>query len=127
MPKSKNETTTPEIYDEFEVSELLIALGVHPECKGYDYTIMAMNLIKQDRTYVNTVTRRLYPEIAKKKGITPTNVERCIRTEMRRVMRCENSQLAKQVFGEKLDSLTNSRFLACLYEYFRIQKRIILD
>lgn len=117
--------TKIDIYDEFEVSKLLMDLGVYPECKGYGYIITAMNLIKDDKSYLSSITKKLYPGIANIRNVKPSNVERCIRTEVNRVIN-NNNELKHDIFGNELQNLTNFRFIACLYEYFRINKRIAL-
>lgn len=118
------ENDTIEIYDEFEISKLLIELGVHSDCNGYDYIIIAMNLIKKNRNALNNITKQIYPEIARIKNVMPANVERCIRTEMCRVINYKNNELRQQIFGNDYKTMTNSRFLSGIYEYFRINKRI---
>ena len=122
----KTDKTINEIYDEFEVSQLLMDLGVHPECKGYDYIITAMNLVKTDRTYLNDVVKRLYVDVAAIKHVTPMNIERCIRHETQRMVK-EKTAAYEKVFGNTNIKLTNSRMLACVYEHFRIRKRIEID
>lgn len=122
----KTDENINEIYDEFEVSQLLMDLGVHPECKGYDYIITAMNLVKTDRTYLNDIVKRLYVDVSAIKHVTPMNIERCIRHETQRMIK-EKTAAYEKVFGNTNIKLTNSRMLACVYEYFRIRKRIEID
>ena len=114
-----------EIYDEFEVSKVLMDFGVHPECNGYEYIIIAMKLIKEDKTCLSNITKKIYGQIAEMKNITPASVERCIRTEVHRIVN-NDTALRDEILGDDLSRITNSSFLAHLYEYFRIQKRISL-
>ena len=47
--------------------------------KGYQFLRDAILLTMNEPEYINAVTKRLYPEIAKKNGTTASRVERAIR------------------------------------------------
>ena len=65
--------------DELTVTEILHQIGVPAHIKGYQFLRDAILLTMDEPDYINAVTKRLYPEIAKKNGTTASRVERAIR------------------------------------------------
>ena len=65
--------------DELTVTEILHQIGVPAHIKGYQFLRDAILLTTADHEYINAVTKRLYPEIAKRNGTTASRVERAIR------------------------------------------------
>ena len=62
------------------VTELMIRLGVPAHLKGYGYIRTAILLILEDEMRVTSVTKLLYPDIARIHSTTGEKVERAIRT-----------------------------------------------
>ena len=54
--------------DELTVTEILHQIGVPAHIKGYQFLRDAILLTMNEPEYINAVTKRLYPEIAKKNG-----------------------------------------------------------
>ena len=65
--------------DELKVTDILHQIGVPAHIKGYQFLRDAILLTMNEPEYINAVTKRLYPEIAKKNGTTASRVERAIR------------------------------------------------
>ena len=65
--------------DELTVTEILHQVGVPAHIKGYQFLRDAILLAVSDHDYINAVTKRLYPEIAKRNATTASRVERAIR------------------------------------------------
>ncbi|MEE0757740.1 sporulation initiation factor Spo0A C-terminal domain-containing protein, partial [Allofournierella sp.] len=65
--------------DEVTVTEILHQIGVPAHIKGYQFLRDAILLTAADPDYINAVTKRLYPQIAKQNGTTASRVERAIR------------------------------------------------
>ena len=63
-------------------SILLKKLGISPALNGWNYLTEAINLVIEDRSYLNAITKRLYPDVAKRCGSTPSRVERCIHSQV---------------------------------------------
>ena len=61
------------------IERMLRRLGVPAHLNGYDYLVDAVSLMYEDDTYKSAMTKRLYPDIAKKNKTTPSRVERAIR------------------------------------------------
>jgi len=71
----------PEKKDNIEpvVTEIIQRIGIPANIKGYRYLRNAVMLALEDMTILDSITKELYPEIAKNNGTTPTRVERAIR------------------------------------------------
>lgn len=100
------------------ITSIIKKFGISPNIQGYYYIREATLKYIDDLSYLNEVTKRLYPEIAKKYRTTPTRVERAIRTAIEMAWnRADSSDLLefftkKQVeYGKRP---TNSEFIAAL-------------
>lgn len=60
------------------VSSLLLTLGIPPKLRGFAYLKEAVVLYQEDP--LQSVTKLLYPEVAKRCGCAPMHVERSIRS-----------------------------------------------
>ena len=117
---------TTDIYDEFEVGELLMKLGAHPGYKGYRYTIQALELVRKDSFLLTDLRKKLMPAVSSLAGGNAESVERCIRN-LKDVVVTPNTgdkELKIKVFGKDYADMTTRKFLACIYEYLRIKKRV---
>lgn len=67
-------------FEKFEFcTKLLINMGITPDKLGFEYLRKAIMLAVEDNTYLQKITKRLYPDIAKEYGVKSRDVERCIR------------------------------------------------
>lgn len=64
---------------EAQVTKIIHQIGVPAHIKGYQFLRDAILLTISDHGYINAVTKRLYPEIAKRNMTTASRVERAIR------------------------------------------------
>ena len=64
---------------EREVTAVIHEVGVPAHIKGYQYLREAILLTIDDMDIINSVTKVLYPEVARKFNTTPSRVERAIR------------------------------------------------
>ena len=69
----------PEPNLESVVTDVLHEIGVPAHIKGYQYLREAIIMTINDMDAINSVTKILYPEVAKKFDTTPSRVERAIR------------------------------------------------
>lgn len=59
---------------------ICIECGMRPQNSGFQYFVDAIEMVYNDRSYTERyMTKRLYPDIGKKYGITGSCVERCMR------------------------------------------------
>ena len=64
---------------ERKITQVILALGIPANIKGYQYLREGILLAMDDMEMVNYITKMLYPSIAKKYKTTPSRVERSIR------------------------------------------------
>ena len=69
----------PEPSLESVVTDVIHEIGVPAHIKGYQYLREAILLTIDDMDIINSVTKVLYPEVARKFNTTPSRVERAIR------------------------------------------------
>lgn len=61
------------------ILKIFAAVKLNPKHKGYTYLHDAVMICLKDPQKLLCITKILYPEIAKKHGVNPSTVERCIR------------------------------------------------
>ena len=64
---------------EYVVRELLLELGAPDHLVGHPYVVQGILLVVQDRTYIDSITFGLYPQLAVMFNTTASRVERAIR------------------------------------------------
>ena len=113
--------------DELTVTEILHQIGVPAHIKGYQFLRDAILLTMDEPDYINAVTKRLYPEIAKKNGTTASRVERAIRHAIEVAWDRGDVDTLNSYFGYTIHSLrgkpTNSEFIAMIADKMRLDKR----
>jgi two-component system response regulator (stage 0 sporulation protein A) len=62
------------------IRKFLMRNGVRLTSKGFEYIVYAIELCKEDESYLRAITTRLYPKIAEQFNDTPTRVERAMRS-----------------------------------------------
>ena len=64
---------------ERDVTNMIHDIGVPAHIRGYQYLREAIQMSVKDMDMLGSITKTLYPEIAKKYETTPSRVERAIR------------------------------------------------
>ena len=102
--------------DELTVTEIL-----------HQFLRDAILLTMNEPEYINAVTKRLYPEIAKKNGTTASRVERAIRHAIEVAWDRGDVDTLNSYFGYTIHNLrgkpTNSEFIAMIADKMRLDKR----
>lgn len=110
------------------IAQWLDALGVPRHFKGYHYLIDAIRLVVYDLRLLHTVTKDLYPSIARRHNTSPERVERAIRNAIEVTMTRGNLTEIERAFGYLVDGKkgkpTNSSFIGRLADQVRIQLRV---
>lgn len=113
--------------DELTVTEILHQIGVPAHIKGYQFLRDAILLTTEDHSYINAVTKRLYPEIAKRNGTTASRVERAIRHAIEVAWDRGDVDTLNSYFGYTIHNLrgkpTNSEFIAMISDKMRLDKK----
>lgn len=61
------------------VTEIIHEIGIPAHIKGYQYLRHAIMMVVHDLDMINSITKELYPTVAKDFNTTPSRVERAIR------------------------------------------------
>lgn len=61
------------------IHDILMDFGVSPHLSGYAYISYAITLLARNTNLDFSVTKDIYPQVAKHFRTTPSRVERCIR------------------------------------------------
>ena len=113
--------------DELTVTEILHQIGVPAHIKGYQFLRDAILLTMGEPEYINAVTKRLYPEIARKNATTASRVERAIRHAIEVAWDRGDVDTLNSYFGYTIHNLrgkpTNSEFIAMIADKMRLDKK----
>lgn len=105
-------------YSPSAIRRLLLRLGATPRYIGFDYVIHAILLSLENSQYLLSVTKELYPDVAKKYHTTIYSVERDIRTVITIIWK-RNPHLLNQIAGYTLEKKPAvGEFIAIMREYF---------
>ena len=119
------EETKQKIGLERYITKIMLDLGVPAHLKGYHYIREAILLSEQDMEVVSSVTKLLYPEIAKTYKTTSQKVERAIRNAIEVSWSRGNTDTMQELFGyssaEGKNRPTNSEYIAAVADAVRIQ------
>ena len=96
--------------------DLLIEIGVPEHILGSKYLIKAIELVVQDKNLIESVTKILYPAVAKCFATTVPRVERAIRHGIELAWDRGDMDVLQRYFGFTVSSIkgkpTNSEFIA---------------
>ena len=113
--------------DELTVTEILHQVGVPAHIKGYQYLREAILLTIDDMDIINSVTKVLYPEVARKFNTTPSRVERAIRHAIEVAWDRGDIETLQKFFGYTVSNIkgkpTNSEFIAMIADKMRLDKK----
>ncbi len=98
------------------VTKLLLSLGVPAHLKGYHYLRSAILRSEQDMEVVSSVTKLLYPDVAREYNTTVQKVERAIRNAIEVSWMRGNIESLEEMFGFSSHNgkgrPTNSEYIA---------------
>lgn len=117
--------TEDDIKLELKVTEIIKNFGIPAHIKGYQYVRYGIILAMCDNEYLSSVTKLLYPAIAKKFNTTSSRVERAIRHAIEVTFEQGNLDFLNQYFGytvkPKKGRPTNSEFIALVSDNLRLE------
>ncbi len=112
---------------EMDVTAFFHELGIPAHIKGYYYLREAVILTVTDAEMSSSMTKTLYPAIARKFGTTPTKVERSIRHAVEVAWDRGNPDTLIRDFGYSVNGSrgkpTNSEFIAMISDKVRLNCR----
>ena len=110
---------------EAEVTDIIHEVGVPAHIKGYQYLREAIIMSVNDMEMLNSITKILYPEIAKRFQTTPSRVERAIRHAIEVAWSRGKMDTIDKLFGYTINygkgKPTNSEFIALITDKIRLQ------
>lgn len=106
------------------ITNIMLDIGVPAHLKGYHYLRDAILLSEKDMEVVSSVTKLLYPTIAKRFKTTDQKVERAIRNAIEVSWTRGNVDTFEKMFGYSVKSgrnrPTNSEYIARIADSIRL-------
>lgn len=110
---------------ESDVTNIIHDVGAPAHIKGYQYLREAIIMSVNDNEMLNSITKILYPSIAKKFQTTPSRVERAIRHAIEVAWNRGKMDTIDELFGYTINAEkgkpTNSEFIALIADKIRIE------
>lgn len=110
---------------EKDVTDMIHEIGVPAHIKGYQYLREAIMMSVEDVEMLNSITKILYPSIAKKYQTTPSRVERAIRHAIEVAWSRGKMETLDALFGYTINigkgKPTNSEFIALIADKIRLR------
>lgn len=124
---AKSDAAVP--YDlETQVTRIIHQIGVPAHIKGYQYLRTAILMTISDNEIINSVTKVLYPSVAKKYQTTTSRVERAIRHAIEVAWDRGDVDTLNSYFGYTIQNSrgkpTNSEFIAMIADNLRLKYKI---
>ena len=120
-------------YDQIEnldvtITEILHQVGVPAHVKGYRYVREAIKITVENPEMLNSVTKVLYPTVAKTFKSTSSRVERAIRHAIELAWDRGDVDVLNSYFGYTIQSHrgkpTNSEFIAMISDKIRLKRKV---
>lgn len=113
---------------EQQVTKIIHQIGVPAHIKGYQYLRTAILMTVSDSDIINSVTKVLYPSVAKKYATTTSRVERAIRHAIEVAWDRGDVDVLNSYFGYTIQSNrgkpTNSEFIAMIADNLRLKYKL---
>ena len=113
---------------ETQVTKIIHQIGVPAHIKGYQYLRTAILLTIRDSDMINSVTKVLYPSVAKKYQTTTSRVERAIRHAIEVAWDRGDVDTLNSYFGYTIQNNrgkpTNSEFIAMIADNLRLKYKL---
>ncbi len=120
-----NPKSAPDI--EGMVTSIIHEVGIPAHIKGYQYLRHAIMMAVNDLDIINSITKELYPTVAKDFNTTPSRVERAIRHAIEVAWDRGDTDVLNSFFGYTIANSkgkpTNSEFIAMIADRLRLKLR----
>lgn len=102
------------------VQTILRKMGISPSLKGYTYLIDAINYILESNETNISITKYIYPFIAKKYMSSSSKIERSVRHAIESAWKSGNQSAFEHYLGfTPVKKPTNAKFVNSIAEYIR--------
>lgn len=112
---------------ESQVTDVIHQIGVPAHIKGYQYLRTAIMMAVEDNEVINSVTKELYPSVAKTYSTTSSRVERAIRHAIEVAWDRGDVDTLNSYFGYTIHTgrgkPTNSEFIAMIADNLRLKNK----
>lgn len=109
------------------VSQIMLDMGIPAHLKGFRYLRSAIILAEKDMEVVGSVTKLLYPELAKQYGTTDRKVERAMRNAIEISWERGREGHFEEMFGySRKDGCrrpTNTEYIAGIADKVQLKRR----
>lgn len=123
--ESKQQKNKPDL--ETNITSIIHEIGVPAHIKGYMYLREAIKMVYNDIELLGSITKILYPDIAKTFNTTSSRVERAIRHAIEVAWSRGNIDSISSLFGYTVSTSkakpTNSEFIAMVADRLRLEHR----
>ncbi|MBO5483875.1 MAG: sporulation transcription factor Spo0A [Lachnospiraceae bacterium] len=113
---------------EADVTEIIHEIGIPAHIKGYQYLRDAIMMAVNDTEMLGSITKVLYPTIAKRHKTTSSRVERAIRHAIEVAWSRGKMETIEELFGYTVNSgkgkPTNSEFVALIADKIRLEYKM---
>lgn len=110
------------------VTEIIHKMGIPAHIKGYYYIRDAILMKLEDGNDIHSVTKHLYPAIAKKNNTVATRVERAIRHAIEVAWNRGDVETLNGIFGYTIDGErgkpTNSEFISMIVDNIKLSIKV---
>jgi two-component system response regulator (stage 0 sporulation protein A) len=114
---------------EAQVTKIIHQIGVPAHIKGYQYLRSAIIMVVKNNEVINSVTKVLYPSVAKHYGTTSSRVERAIRHAIEVAWDRGDLDVLNSFFGYTVQNSrgkpTNSEFIAMIADNLRLKNKAV--
>ena len=125
VEETKSQPKTRDL--EQDVTDMIHEIGVPAHIKGYQYLREAIMMAVEDNSILSSITKVLYPTIAKRFETTPSRVERAIRHAIEVAWSRGRMETLDALFGYTINTgkgkPTNSEFIALIADRIRLKYR----
>lgn len=101
---------------EEKITNIFITVGIPAHIKGYQFLREAIKLAIDNPDIINSITKKLYPEVAEKFATSPSKVERAIRHAIEVAWNRGKIENINSLFGVRVynhnEKPTNGEFIA---------------
>lgn len=120
-------SNNPDFDLESQVTKIIHQIGVPAHIKGYQYLRTAIIMAINDNETINSITKVLYPTVAKQYGTTSSRVERAIRHAIEVAWDRGDLDVLNSFFGYTVQNSrgkpTNSEFIAMIADNLRLKNK----
>ncbi|MFS0751490.1 sporulation transcription factor Spo0A [Oceanobacillus sp. 1P07AA] len=113
---------------EANITNIIHEIGVPAHIKGYMYLREAITMVYNDIELLGSITKVLYPDIAKKFNTTASRLERAIRHAIEVAWSRGNIDSISALFGYTINiskaKPTNSEFIAMVADRLRLEHKV---